>query len=156
MISRTLLLASGLLAAAALGACSDVVAPRGSVNSAAFARAGGSLHLTKDCSTYTGQAGEICTVTSSSIRQIEVGSTITYESAAVGVALDTHITIDLPGLGNNQAFGHCTLSLATGIGVCRIIGGTGKFRTLRALVDVSNVGGANFEWSGTYSFDPHN
>ncbi len=46
------------------------------------------------------------------------------------------------------------LDLSTGTGVVTISGGTGVFRGFRARVDVSPLGGPNFAWDGTYSFDP--
>lgn len=154
MSRSTILLATGLIAAAALTACSDATDPVQPELGAAFARTGGDLHVTKDCSQYGGGAGDRCTITTSNRREIAVGSTITYASAAAFPALDTDITIDLPGPGNNAAFGHCTLSLETGLGECTISGGIGQLTGFRARVDVSNVGGANFAWDGSYRFDP--
>jgi hypothetical protein len=150
-----------LLSLTVLGACDETrnnpVSHDASVSAVALRSApsfvrSGALNVQKECSGYTGQAGEICTITSSNVPEIEVGSTITYASAAVGAALDTDITLDLPGPGNNRAFGHCTLSLATGIGECRLSGGTGKFKKLRATVAVSPLGWPNFAWDGTYSY----
>lgn len=154
MTRSTILLAAGMLAAAALTACSNAADPIRPGEGAVFARAGGDLHVTKDCSQYAGSAGDTCTITASNRRELEVGSTITYASAAVFPLLDTHITIDLPGPGNNAAFGHCTLSLQTGLGECTISGGRGKLTNFRARVDVSNVGGATFAWDGSYGFGP--
>lgn len=114
----------------------------------------GALNVTKDCTLYSGQAGDTCTITSSNLAAIEVGSTITYASAAVWPNLDTDVVLDPPGPGNNTAFGHCTLSLATGVGTCTLSGGTGKFTWLKASVAVSYLGGPNFAWNGTYSYGP--
>jgi hypothetical protein len=112
------------------------------------------LHVEKDCSAYTGHAGDFCTLTSSSLKEIEAGSRVVYASDAVGTSLDTDVVLDLPGPGNNTAFGHCTLILATGVGVCNFSGGTGKFIWFHASVAVSYLGGPNFAWDGTYSFSP--
>jgi len=113
----------------------------------------GALHVTKECSEYKGLAGDFCTITSSNLKEIE-GSLIIYASDAVGTSLDTDVVLDPPGPGNNIAFGHCTLSLATGVGVCRFSGGTGKFTWFQADVAVSYLGGPNFAWDGEYSFSP--
>lgn len=112
----------------------------------------GPLHITKECSTYTGQAGQICTITSSSLRQIPAGSTVTYLSAASPGLLDTDVVLDPPGSGNNAAFGHCTLSLVTYLGTCTFSSGTGKFTHFRATVAVSLLTPPNFAWDGSYSF----
>src|SRR6476661_1235683 len=153
MISRILLVAT----AVALTGCSDTTAPKqlepGQPSAAASPRRG-ALHVTKECSTYTGHAGDICTITSSNVEQIEPGSRVIYASDAVGASLDTDVRLDLPGPGNNAAFGHCTLSLATGIGECNFSGGTGKFSWFHASVAVSPLGGPNFAWDGSYGFSP--
>jgi hypothetical protein len=100
----------------------------GTVASASFPRSG-ALNVTKECSDYHGQAGEICTITSSNLDAIEVGSRVVYARAAdfVTFTLDSDVVLDPPGPGNNVAFGHCHLSLVTGIGLCTFSGGTGKF-----------------------------
>jgi hypothetical protein len=110
----------------------------------------------KNCSGYHGLAGETCTVTSSTLKQIEPGSTITYASGAdLNAFLNTDVILDLPGPGNNTAFGHCELSLVTGLGLCTFSGGTGKFTWFNATADVSPLGDMNFAWDGTYRFGPH-
>ena len=117
----------------------------------------GELHVTKECSDYHGQAGEICTITSSNLDAIEVGSRVVYARAAdFGTfTLDSDVVLDLPGPGNNVAFGHCHLNLVTGIGLCTFSGGTGKFTHFDASVDVSPpTDGVNWGWTGTYSFSP--
>jgi hypothetical protein len=114
----------------------------------------GSLHVTKECSTYTGLAGSFCTITSSNVKEIEVGSKVIYTVGAGATLLDTDITLDLPGSGNNKAFGHCRLNLLTGVGRCSFSGGTGKFTHLSADAAVSYLGGPNWAWEGTYNFSP--
>jgi hypothetical protein len=68
--------------------------------------------------------------------------------------LDTDVTLDPPGPGDNHAFGHCTVDLVTFNGRCEFSGGTGKFTWFQASVALSALGGANFAWNGTYSFGP--
>jgi hypothetical protein len=41
--------------------------------SASFPRSG-ALHVTKECSAYTGQAGDVCTISSSNLDAIEAGT----------------------------------------------------------------------------------
>jgi hypothetical protein len=116
----------------------------------------GGLQVTKDCSAYTGAAGGYCTVTSSNLAAIMVGSKIFYDQAAgtpPGM-LDSDIILD-SGTGN-RAIGHCTVDLGTNRGLCTFSGGTGQFSGFRARVDVSLVPGsaASYRWDGTYSFVP--
>lgn len=113
----------------------------------------GALSLAKECSTYTGKAGDICTVTASNLAEIGVGTRIRYATAAVGSDLDTDVVLDPPGDGNDTVSGHCKLSLATGIGACTLLGGTGRFTSFRANVAVSQVSGPNYAWVGTYSYE---
>lgn len=112
------------------------------------------LHVTKECSTYTGLAGQFCTVTSSNLAAIKVGSKIFYDLPAGTPAglLDTDIVLDA-GTGN-RAIGHCTIDLATAIGLCTFSDGIGKFAGFQARVDVTHTGGANWRWDGTFSFSP--
>ena len=127
-----------------------------SLASSSFPRSG-ALHVTKECSAYTGQAGEICTITSSTLDAIEVGSRVVYARAAdfVTFTLDSDVVLDPPGPGNNTASGHCHLNLVTGIGLCTFSGGTGKFTHFAASVNVSPpTDGVNWHWDGTYSFEP--
>ena len=40
------------------------------------------LHVTKECSDYHGAAGEFCTITSSNLARIKVGSRVYYDQPA--------------------------------------------------------------------------
>ena len=57
----------------------------------------GELHLTKECSEYTAQAGSFCTVVSSNFDAIPAGSKIVYEEAdAADGSSDTDLVINTP------------------------------------------------------------
>ena len=156
----------GCFCAAALAAvgCADgslpvspSAGPGASSLAASFPRSG-DLHVTKECSTYTGHAGDVCTITSSNVGEIEVGSKIVYARDAdfSTLSLDSDVVLDPPGPGNNTAFGHCNVSLVTGIGLCTFSGGTGKFTQFSGRANVSYLGGPDYAWNGTYSFNPRN
>lgn len=116
----------------------------------------GDLHVTKECSQYTGLAGGFCTITSSNVKAIEPGTKVIYVLASGATLLDTDIVLDTPGPGNNKAFGHCTVDLATFLGVCTFSGGTGKFTGFSATAQVTPPTAddpANFHWDGTYGFN---
>ena len=123
--------------------------------SASFPRSG-DLHVTKECSAYTGAAGDVCTVTSSNVKEIPVGSKVVYAQAAnfSTLSLDSDVVLDPPGPGTNAAAGHCQLNLVTGVGLCTFSGGTAKFTHFRASANVSYLGGPYYAWDGTYGFDP--
>ena len=114
----------------------------------------GSLQVTKECSGYTGGAGSFCTITSSNVKAIEVDSRILYlQPDQLFTPVGSDVVLDLPGPGNNTAFGECSLAL----GVCTFSGGTGKFTSFSANVQVSPPTAEdpeNWLWDGTYSFSP--
>jgi len=115
----------------------------------------GDLHILKECSEYRGLAGQFCTITDSNIKEIEVGSRVVYARAAGATGLDTDVVLDIPGPGNNKAFGHCVLDGMTGLGLCTFSGGTGKFTLFRATAHVSPpTDNLHWHWEGTYSFSP--
>jgi len=119
----------------------------------------GSLRVTKNCSSYAGQAGNFCTIVSSSLDAIDAGSTIVYAQAAnlTTFTLDSDVVLNSPKPGNNLAFGRCQVDLVSGGGECAFSGGTGKFTHFQATVDVSQPdrGAPIYVWDGTYSFSPN-
>ena len=112
----------------------------------------GSLHVTKECSAYTGLAGSFCTIKSSSLKEIPAGSRVVYASAAGPSSLDSEIIVQAPGYSKAAAFGHVKLDFATGTGAVTLSGGTGKLEHLHASVAVRYLGGPNWAWDGTYCF----
>ena len=117
----------------------------------------GQLHATKECSGYHNNAGDSCTIKSSNLGEIKVGSTVFYDQNAgipVGL-LDSNVVLDA-GYGN-RAVGRCTLDFATRLGLCTFSDGTGEFAGFQARVDVSPPTSPTdpyWHWDGTYSFDP--
>jgi hypothetical protein len=156
MNKRKLLMATAILTSGAITACSDTTAPKQvAPGDVSFVRSG-TLRVTKECSTYQGRAGDICTITSSNLKEIEVGSRVIYASAASPeFILDTDVVLDPPGPGNNVAFGHCSVDLnaINGTTGCVFSGGTGKFTWFYADVRLSILG-TELVWNGTYSFSP--
>lgn len=159
-------LALGCLCAGALavGGCADGsgVPTRPSAGGSASTLAAssprtGDLYVTKECSQNAGLAGQFCTITSSNVDAIEVGSRVIYLTARGSAGLDSDVILEPPGPGNNRAFGHCTLIAP--VRLCTFSGGTGKFTHFQARAVVSlplgGPGGPNFSWTGTYSFSPH-
>jgi len=127
----------------------------GAASASASSAKKGDLHVTKECSEYTGAAGDFCTITSSNLAAIGVDSKVIYDLAA-GIPtglLDSDVVLDA---GNgNRAVGHCTLDLGTGFGLCTFSDGTGQFTGFHARVEVSPpTDGLNWHWDGTYSFTP--
>jgi|SRR3954447_8474240 hypothetical protein len=163
MIHRTLLTASAVIASLFSMGCSDTTVPdQAEPGSVSFARSG-MLRVTKKCDqTYHGLANDFCIITSSTLKEIEVGSTITYLSAASpAFFLESDVVLDLPHPGNNVAYGHCSVDLTRIDGTmgCVFSGGTGKFKWFHADVKLSLLDpeeeNTELVWNGTYSFSPH-
>ena len=141
-------LATGVALLAALGfsvtaASSQNQAPRGTK----------AFHATKDCSGFTGLVGAYCTIRSSNVKALKVGSKIFYVQEAGQTALDSDTVIYVKR--GSVATGHCLLRFATGVGLCTISDGTGTlagFR-LRVRVRASSSIPKLFHWDGTYSFN---
>jgi len=143
-MNRTLALVFAVLAA-------GIVAAAGSATPRS-----GPLHVTKECSEYHGNAGEFCTITSSSVNAIKPGSKVFYASAAnfaLGT-LDSNLVIDGPG--NNTAFGRVVLNLSTFTGTVTLSGGTGEFTHFHAgPITVACPAFPACSWNGPYSFGPN-
>jgi hypothetical protein len=129
---------------------------------AAFATAGsatntgtprsGELHVTKECSQYSGLAGGFCTITGSNLNAIYAGMKVVYTSAVAWPVLDSDLFLDGPA--NNDAYGHVVVDVSTGIGVVTFSGGTGEFSGFHAHVNVTCSDAVNCAWDGTYNFTP--
>lgn len=143
--ARVLVVAVSLLVVAA-----SVLAVTASAQSSRANNRARPFHLTKECppSTMQGQIGDYCTVTSSNVAAIPVGTNIFYAQAAGPTSLDSDVIL-YAGPGKT-ATGHCELEFATGLGECTLSGGTRTLDGIRARVDVSYLGGYDWAWDGTY------
>ena len=119
----------------------------------------GVLQATKACPDYHGNANDFCTITSSNLDMIEVGSLIYYASPLVDGKLDSELMLVPPGNGNSVAFGHVTVDFTTPSpqGLVTFSGGTGKFKHFSATIvvsalDVLHPDFVNWTWVGPYSF----
>jgi hypothetical protein len=141
-----------LVLAGSIAAAADAHAPGPGLASTANPRHG-ALHVTKECSAFTGLADSFCTITSSNIPAIKAGSRVVYLQAAGPTALDSDLVLVVgPG---SYALGHVTLDLATGTGEITLSGGAGPFSGFHATADVSHLGGPNWAWDGKQRLGPH-
>jgi hypothetical protein len=101
----------------------------------------GELHVTKECSQYTGLAGSFCTITSSNLQAIPVG-TRDVGLGAVGADGSVDFDIVFETRGSNAAFGHATICGPCEVGTVTFDGGTGQFKKFHAnLVLYCPIGG---------------
>jgi hypothetical protein len=122
----------------------------GAVSASASSERTGDLHVTKECFQNNGNPGDFCTITSSNLAAIKVGSKVFYDQAD-GIPkglLDSNVILDA-GAGN-RALGRCTVDDSTNLGLCTFSDGTGQFTGFhaRVLVDCTKT----CRWDGTYRF----
>jgi len=156
-IRRLVVLVAGTaVALTVLGLSLSTIVPSVSASTPRY----GNVHVTKECSAYTGSAGSFCTITSSNLKAIRVGSKVVYAQAGGTTALNSDIVLNA-GSGNT-AIGHCYLGYSTlagdvnGLGQCTFSGGTGSLSGFQAsvVVTASSTVAKGWNWDGTYSFVP--
>jgi hypothetical protein len=142
----------GLAAGVALLAAFGFAATAASSENQAL-RGTKAFHATKDCSGFTGLVGAYCTIRSSNVKALKVGSKIFYIQEAGKTALDSDTVIYVKR--GSVATGHCLLRFATGVGLCTISDGTGTLAglNLRVRVTASSSIPKLWHWDGTYSFN---
>jgi hypothetical protein len=148
---RLLLVAAAILAAAAIALLLSVST---FAKSPAPPPRNEPLHLTKECSQYTGNANSFCTINSSNLATIKVGSRIVILQAIGKSMLDSDVVLVVgPG---SYATGHCKLPLPAGPGLCTWSGGKGSFAGFHAQAAVTPDSNIAHGWymDGTYRFDP--
>jgi hypothetical protein len=111
------------------------------------------FHATKDCSGMTGLVGAYCTIRSSNVKAVKVGSKIFYVRALSSTGLDSDIVIYVKR--GSVATGHCFLPSTNGVGLCTISDGTGTLDgfQLRVRVTADSSLPKLWHWDGTYSFN---
>lgn len=116
----------------------------------AGAPSSGTLHLEKECSEFTGEAGSFCTISSSNFDAIPIGSKVVYaEPVTADGGLDTDIVVNTPG--GDSAHGHVVLDGATQTGTVTLNGGTGGLASLAADLVVAPLAEPSYSWDGPYS-----
>ena len=111
----------------------------------------GTLHVTKECSQYTGEAGSFCTIASSNCPAIPTGSKVVYKEGVTATGgLDTDIVINTPN--GDTAYGHVVLDGATETGKVTLAGGTGRLAKLAGDLAVAPLDKPNYSWDGSYSY----
>jgi hypothetical protein len=110
------------------------------------------LHATKDCSGSSGKAGAYCTIRSSNLEAITVGSKIFYFQPDTKTETNSDMVIYVgPG---TVATGHCVLKFKTSLGLCTVSDGTGALAGfhMRARVSADKTVPNLWHWDGTYGF----
>ena len=113
----------------------------------------GDLQVTKECSEYTGRAGDFCTITSSNLDEIGAGAKVIYAEAASEGTLDTDVVLDA------GAAKHCDGPRRTRVlppirGRRRSREGRGSSLDSRPTPTLRRISDGLWHWTGTYSFEP--
>ena len=110
------------------------------------------LHITKECSEFTGNTPSFCTITASDLAAIPVGTKVMYWGPVLTDPNFLSSRAVLRAGHGNRAFGYCQTIASPYHGTCVFWRGTGTLSGFHASVDVTYVSGADFDWNGTYVF----
>jgi hypothetical protein len=110
------------------------------------------LHITKECSQFTGATPSFCTITGSNLDAIPVGSKVMYWGPVLTDPNFMSSRVVLRAGHGNRAFGYCQTIADPYHGTCVFWRGAGALKGFHASVDVTYVSGADFDWDGTYVF----
>ncbi len=111
------------------------------------------LHITKECSEFTGETPSFCTITSSDLAAIPKGTKVMYWGPVLTDPNFMSSRAVLRAGRGNSAFGYCQTIADPYHGTCTFWRGTGTLKGFHASVDVTYVSGADFDWDGTYLFE---
>lgn len=112
----------------------------------------GRLHVTKECSQYTGEVRSFCTIVSANIPEIKTGMQVIYLSVPSDGTLDSEIVLSSTDGSTSEAYGHVTLDFAKAKGRVTFSGGTGALAGFQADAKVSVDSSGAWHWDGSYSF----
>jgi hypothetical protein len=110
------------------------------------------LHITKECSEFTGDTPSFCTITGSDLAAIPVGTKVMYRGPVLTDPNFMSSRVVLRAGHGNRTFGYCQTIADPYHGTCTFWRGTGTLDGFHASVDVTYVSGADFDWDGAYVF----
>lgn len=135
-----------------LAAVGTIVALAAAIPSASAGPALQPLHITKECSQFTGQIPSFCTLTGSNLTAIPVGTKVLYWGPVLTNANFMSSKAVLRAGRGNKAFGYCQTIADPYHGTCTFWRGIGTLSGFSASVDVT-LDADEFHWDGTYLFD---
>lgn len=110
------------------------------------------LHITKECSGYTGSIPSFCTITGSNLAAIPVGTKVFYWGPVVADPNFLSSKIVARVGDGDRATGWCAVIQNPYHGVCTFWRGRGTLAGFHASVDVTLDSDGVFHWDGTYLF----
>jgi hypothetical protein len=111
------------------------------------------LHITKDCSGYTGDKPSFCKIAVSNLDAIPPGSKIWYLGPVLTNSYFLSSNVRLDNDKGDTAIGYCIFQARTSIGLCTFWAGTGKLVGFTAIADVTIDAEGLWHLDGTYYFE---
>lgn len=111
------------------------------------------LHITKECSQFTGDIPSFCTITGSNLAAIPVGTKVMYWGPVLSDPNFLSSRAILRAGHGNRAFGYCQTISTPYHGTCVFWKGIGTLSGFHASVDVTLDADGVLHWDGTYLFD---
>jgi len=111
------------------------------------------LHITKDCSSYTGDAPSFCKIAVSNLDAVPPGSKVWYLGPVLTNSYFLSSNVRLDDDKGDTATGYCIFQAKTSIGLCTFWAGTGKLVGFTAIADVTIDGQGLWHLDGTYYFE---
>lgn len=111
------------------------------------------MHLVKDCSHFTGEVPSMCTISSSDLAAIPVGTIVWYTGPVVNNVYFLSSSVTLDDGNGSTATGYCIFDARASrdqTGLCTFWLGTGKLAGFTAIADVTIDGTGLFHWDGDY------
>ncbi len=132
-----------------LGIAGTIVALGAVIPSASAGATLQPIHITKDCSGFTGGPGSFCTVTGSDLAAIPVGSKLLYKGPVISDPnfLSSRVVMRA-GTGDRA----CSVIYSPYHGVCAFWRGTGSLAGFHASTDSTIDSNSVFHLDGTYLF----
>jgi hypothetical protein len=111
------------------------------------------LHITKDCSQFTGNIPSFCTITGSNVGAIPVGIKVFYNGPVLTDPNFMSSDVVIKAGHGNRAHGYCMVKFPSFVGICTFWKGTGTLAGFHASVDVTVDSTGLWHWDGTYVFE---
>lgn len=114
------------------------------------------IHLTKDCSTYSGEIPSLCTIETSDLSLLPVGTKVWYEGPILTNNYFLSSNMLLEAGPNATATGYCIFDARAiaQTGLCTFWAGTGSLTGFTAILHVTIDDQGIWHLDGEYYFNP--
>jgi hypothetical protein len=112
------------------------------------------IHITKDCSAYTGENPSLCVIAASDMAAIPVGTKIWYQGPVLTNVyfLSSNILLEAPTGATSTGYCIFDAHATDATGICTFWSGTGALTGFTSVVDVTIDASHLWHWDGVYYF----